>query len=48
LEPIRQRRSEYEKQPALLDSILKEGTAKVREEAQRTLGEFIQKIGLSL
>jgi tryptophanyl-tRNA synthetase len=47
LGPIRQRRSEYEKQPVLLYSILKEGTAKVREEAQKTLGEFIQKIGLS-
>ena len=47
LEPIRQRRSEYEKQPDLLDSILKEGTARVREETQGTLKELILKMGLA-
>lgn len=47
LEPIRQRRLEYEKQPGLLDSILKEGTAKVREEARKTLNELIQKMALA-
>jgi tryptophanyl-tRNA synthetase len=47
LEPVRQRRLEYEKQPDLLDSILKEGTAKVREESKKTLNELIQKINLS-
>jgi tryptophanyl-tRNA synthetase len=46
LEPIRQRRLEYEKQPGLLNSILKEGTAKVKEEAQKTLNEVKEKMGL--
>lgn len=44
LEPIRQKRLEYEKQPDLLNSILKEGTAKVREEARGTLNEMMQKM----
>ena len=47
LEPIRQRRSEYEKQPDLLDSILKEGTARVREETQGILKELLLKMGLA-
>lgn len=37
LEPIRKKRVEYEKQPELIDKILKEGTAKARREAQKTL-----------
>ena len=37
LEPIRKRRAEYESQPELIDKILKEGTAKARAEAQKTL-----------
>jgi len=37
LEPIRQRRTEFEKQPELINKILKEGTAKARKEAQQTL-----------
>jgi tryptophanyl-tRNA synthetase len=47
LEPIRKRRSEYEKRPDLLNSILREGTAKVKEEARRTLNEMISKMGLA-
>ena len=47
LEPIRQKRLEYEEQPELLDSILKEGTARVREESQRTLKELIEKMSLA-
>lgn len=39
LDPIRKRRQEYENQPELIDKILKEGTAKAREEAQKTLEE---------
>lgn len=39
LDPIRKRRAEYEKQPELVDRILKEGTAKARLEAQKTLAE---------
>ena len=37
LSPIRKRRTEYEKQPELVEKILKEGTAKARKEAQETL-----------
>lgn len=47
LEPIRQRRLGYEKQPELLDSILKEGTARVRGESQKTLNELIEKMSLA-
>ncbi|EKD85462.1 MAG: hypothetical protein ACD_38C00018G0001, partial [uncultured bacterium] len=39
LDPIRQKRAEYEGKPELVDSILKEGTRKMREEAQKTLNE---------
>ena len=39
LEPIRSVRAEFEKQPGLVDKILKEGTAKARAEAQKTLDE---------
>ena len=39
LEPIRQKRAEYEKQPELVERILKEGTKRVRLEAQKTLHE---------
>lgn len=39
LAPIREKRKEYEAQPELIDKILKEGTAKAREEAQKTLEE---------
>jgi len=39
LDPIRKRRAQYEKQPELVDKILREGTAKARKEAQKTLAE---------
>lgn len=39
LNPIRKRRSEYEKQPELIEKILKEGTEKARLEVQKTLLE---------
>lgn len=39
LDPIRQKRAEYEEQPDLVDRILKEGTKKARAEAQKTLAE---------
>lgn len=39
LSPIRKRRAEYENQPELVEKILKEGTAKARVEAQKTLSE---------
>lgn len=37
LDPIRQRRTQLEKDPQLVDRILKEGTEKARAEAQKTL-----------
>ena len=37
LDPIRKRRAELEKEPELVDRILKEGTQKAREEAKKTL-----------
>lgn len=39
LDPIRKRRVEYEKNPELVERILKEGTEKARKEAQKTLAE---------
>ncbi len=39
LDPIRKRRGKYEKDPHLIDRILKEGTKKAREEAVKTLAE---------
>jgi tryptophanyl-tRNA synthetase len=39
LEPIREKRAEYENQPELVERILKEGTEKARSEAQKTLEE---------
>lgn len=39
LDPIRERRAEYAKQPELVERILKEGTEKARIEAQKTLTE---------
>ena len=39
LDPIRKKRAEYEKQPELVEKILKKGTEKARKEAQKTLGE---------
>lgn len=39
LEPIRQKRAEYERQPEIIEKVLKEGTVKTRVEAQKTLSE---------
>lgn len=39
LEPIRKRRAEFESQPDLVEKILKEGTVKAIEEAEKTLAE---------
>ncbi|MDO8486732.1 MAG: tryptophan--tRNA ligase [Candidatus Curtissbacteria bacterium] len=39
LEPIRAIRAEFEKKPELIETILKEGTARARLEAQQTLDE---------
>lgn len=39
LDPIREKRAEFEKNPGLVEKILKEGTEKARTEAQKTLEE---------
>jgi tryptophanyl-tRNA synthetase len=39
LDPIRENRARYEKDPELVERILKEGTVKAREEAKKTLDE---------
>ena len=39
LQPIRQRRDKFEEEQGLVEKILKEGTAKARAEAQKTLDE---------
>ncbi len=39
LDPIRKNRAHYERDPELVERILKEGTAKARAEAQKTLTE---------
>lgn len=39
LDPIRESRARYERDPGLVEGILKEGTEKAREEAQKTLTE---------
>lgn len=46
LDPIRKRRAEYEKNPQLIEKILKEGTEKVRLEAQKTLKEVKKAMGM--
>ena len=40
LQPIRENRARFERDPELVERVLKEGTAKAREEAQRTLEEL--------
>ncbi len=47
LDPIRIKRVEYEKQPELIDKILKEGTAKARIEARKTLAEVKKAMGIN-
>lgn len=47
LDPIRKRRDEYEKQSGLVEKILKEGTEKAQIEAQKTLVEVKQAMGIN-
>ncbi len=47
LEPIRKRRAEYEKQPELVEKILKEGCDKARTEIRQTLVEVKKVMFLS-
>lgn len=45
LEPIRSRRAKFEKDPGLVEEILKEGTEKARKEAKKTLHLARQAMG---
>ncbi|TAH54816.1 MAG: tryptophan--tRNA ligase [Treponema sp.] len=47
LEPIRERRSHYEKQSGLVDEIIYNGTLRMREEARETLNLAKKAMGLS-
>lgn len=47
LEPIRQRRVRFEKEKGLVEEILRQGTKKAREEAQKTLALARQRMGFN-
>jgi tryptophanyl-tRNA synthetase len=47
LEPIRERRAEYERQPGVLEDILAEGSRRARAEARETLGLAREAMGLN-
>ncbi len=47
LDPIRERRAAFESQPDLIDGIIREGSARAREECQRTLAEAREAMGLT-
>ncbi|OGY23700.1 MAG: tryptophan--tRNA ligase, partial [Candidatus Woykebacteria bacterium RBG_13_40_7b] len=46
LDPIREKRSKFEKEPNLIEKILEEGSSKAREEAVKTLQEVKEAMGL--
>ena len=46
LDPLRARRAKYEKNPNLVDQIIKKGSKKVRLEAQKTLSQALSAMGL--
>jgi tryptophanyl-tRNA synthetase len=48
LEPIREKRAEYENRPDLVKSILEEGTLRTKEETIKTLKEVLEKMKFSL
>ena len=47
LDPIRERRATFESQPDLIDGIIREGSARAREECRRTLAEAREAMGLT-
>ena len=47
-QPIRKKRAEFEKQPGLVEKILKEGTQKARAEAQKTLSDVHRAMKLDI
>ncbi|MBI4059198.1 tryptophan--tRNA ligase [Candidatus Microgenomates bacterium] len=46
LKPIQERRLEFENKPEMVDKIIEEGNEKARQEAQKTLSEVKQAMGL--
>ena len=47
LDPIRDRRAEFESQSGLVDEIIREGSARARDECRRTLAETREAMGLT-
>ncbi len=47
LDPIRERRAEYERQPGLLEDVLAEGSRRARIEARETLSLAREAMGLN-
>ncbi len=47
LDPIRERRSEFEKQKGLVEEIIEAGSLRARDEARKTLAEARQAMGLT-
>jgi tryptophanyl-tRNA synthetase len=47
LEPIRERRSRLASQPGLVEEIIRDGSARAREECRRTLAEAREAMGLT-
>ncbi len=47
LDPIRQRRAEFGSKPGLVDEIIREGSARAREECRHTLAEAREAMGLT-
>jgi tryptophanyl-tRNA synthetase len=47
LDPIRERRAAFEKQKGLAGDIIREGSARAREECRKTLGEAREAMGLT-
>jgi len=47
LDPIRERRAAFESQPNLVDEIIREGSARAREECRRTLAQAREAMGLT-
>ena len=47
LEPIRERRAEFAKQKGLVDEIIRDGSARARQECRRTLAEAREAMGLT-
>jgi len=47
LDPMRERRAEFERQPGLLEDILADGSYHARQEARETLGRAREAMGLN-